>query len=59
MDGRIEQLLEQRRIKKLYREALECAKAEGAVGSELHRIAQDYIEVLKINGISVVPAWSD
>jgi len=45
----------QRIIKKLYREALECAKAEGAFGTEMHRIAQDYIEVLKINGISVVP----
>ena len=57
MDGK--ERRHQRIIKKLYKEALECAKAEGAIGSELHRIAQDYIEVLKINNISVVPAWSD
>lgn len=53
MDGK--KYRHQRIIKKLYREALECAKAEGAFGTEMHRIAQDYIEVLKINGISVVP----
>ena len=55
MDGRIEQLLEQRRIKKLYREALECAKEEGARGSEMYKIARDYVAVLKINGFCVGP----
>ena len=53
MDGRIEQLLEQRRIKKIYREALECAKEEGARGNEMYRIARDYMAVLRINGASI------
>lgn len=53
MDGRIEHLLEQRRIKKLYKEALECAIDEGAQGSEVYEIARDYMAVLKINGASV------
>jgi hypothetical protein len=48
LDGRIEQLLEQRRIKKIYREALECAR-----GSEMDKIARDYIAVLKINDFCV------
>jgi len=55
LDGRIEQLLEQRRIKKLYREALECARAEGARGNEMYRIARDYVAVLKINDFCVGP----
>ena len=38
------------RIKKLYRDAVECARAEGARGKEIRRIAMDYISVLKING---------
>jgi hypothetical protein len=56
LDGKI--YWHKRRIKKLYKEALECAKAEGAKGSDQHRIARDYIEVLKINGISVAPIGS-
>jgi hypothetical protein len=58
LDGRIEQLLEQRRIKKLYRDALECAKDEGAKGSEMYKIARDYIAVLKINDFCVAPPES-
>ena len=44
----------QHRIKKLYRDAVECARAEGARGKEIRRIAMDYIAVLKINGSCVV-----
>ena len=44
----------QQRIKKLYRDAVECARAEGARGKEIRRIARDYIAVLKINGSCVV-----
>ena len=57
MDGKI--YWQQRRIKKLYKEALECAKAEGAAGTEMHRIAMDYMDVLRINGLSVAPIRSE
>jgi len=40
----------QQRIKKLYSDAIECARAEGARGQDIRRIAMDYISVLKMNG---------
>ena len=45
----------QQRIKKLYRDAVECARAEGVRGTEIRRIAMDYISVLKLNGSCVAP----
>ena len=45
----------QQRIKKLYRDAVECARAEGARGKEIRRIAMDYIAALKMNGSCVAP----
>jgi hypothetical protein len=45
----------QQRIKKLYRDAVECARAEGARGKEIRRIAMDYLSVLKLNGSCVAP----
>jgi len=51
LDGREYRM--QRRIKKLYKDAVECARAEGARGKEIRRIAMDYISVLKINGAPV------
>lgn len=57
MDGR--KYWEQRRIKKVYREALECARAEGARGNEMHKIARDYVAVLKINDFCVAPMGSE
>ena len=41
--------------KKLYRDAVECARAEGARGNEIRRIAMDYIAALKMNGSCVAP----
>ena len=59
MDGivlkQIREVKKQRRIKKLYLDAVECAQAEGARGLDIRRIAMDYIAVLKINGSCMAP----
>ena len=51
----LRELRKQERIRKLYRDAVECARAEGARGTEIRRIAMDYISVLKLNGSCVAP----
>ena len=52
MDGivlkQIREARKQQRIKKLYLDAVECARAEGARGKNIRTIAMDYIAVLKI-----------
>jgi len=46
----IREVKKQRRINKLYLDAVECARAEGATGQDIRTIAMDYIAVLKMNG---------
>ena len=59
MDGivlkQIRESRKQQRIKKLYLDAVECARAEGARGKNIRTIAMDYIAVLKINGSCMAP----
>ena len=51
----LREIRQQERIRKLYRDAVECARAEGARGTEIRRIAMDYITALKMNGSCVAP----